>query len=157
MVVVAGVAGQSLRQQGGTPAWADKLPRMLRSRVHHRFTAWLALLAMVLGALAPTVAQAMVRSSDRAQWVEVCSASGMAWVKTDAVAQQTADGDAPATGAFPSCPWCTLHSGAAGLPPVTAAAEPLPRQTDQPPAFYRAVSLSGTWAVAHARAPPLSA
>ena len=157
MLGVAGGAGQSLRQQGCPSARTDKLPPMLLARAHHRFTAWLALLAMVLGALAPTVAQAMVRVSDRAQWVEVCSVSGMAWVKADAVAQQTADNDAPATGASMSCPWCTLHSGAAGLPPVTAVAEPWPRQTDHPPAFYRAVSLSGTWAVAHARAPPLSA
>lgn len=132
---------------------------MLSSRVHRRFTAWLAMLAMVLGALAPAVAQAVVVSSDRAQWVEVCSFSGMVWVKadTDTDSQQAGDHSAPAADATMQCPWCTLHGGAASLPPVIAMAEPLPRQTDLPPAFFRAVTLSGIWAIAHARAPPLSA
>lgn len=130
---------------------------MLFSRVHRRFTTWLALLAMVMGALAPTVAQAMVASSDRAQWVEVCSVSGMVWVQTDAGEPASGhDGQAPTRDAAQQCAWCSLHGGAAGLPPVTAKAEPLPRQTDLPPAFLRAVTLSGTWAPPQARAPPLS-
>lgn len=126
------------------------------SRVHRRFTAWLAMLAMVLGALAPTVAQAVVASSDRAGWVEVCSVSGMIWVQADTDAAPSDSPTAPVADASMHCPWCTLHGGAADLPPVSVLAEPLPRQTEPPPAFFRAVTLSGTWAVAHARAPPLA-
>lgn len=132
---------------------------MLFSRVHRRFTTWLALLAMVLGALAPTVAQAMVASPDRAPWVEVCSVSGMVWVKIDTedTASAPHDDQAPMRDAAQHCAWCSLHGGAAGLPPVMAMAEPAPRQTDLPPAFYRAVTRSGTWAPPQARAPPRSA
>ena len=132
---------------------------MLFSRVHRRFTTWLALLVMVLGALAPAVAQAVVASSDRAAWVEVCSVSGMVWVKADTGERAGAehDGPAPMGDAAQHCAWCSLHGGAAGLPPVMAMAEPAPRQTGLPPAFYRAVALSGTWAPPQARAPPLSA
>ncbi|MGS5085427.1 DUF2946 domain-containing protein [Hydrogenophaga sp. A37] len=129
---------------------------MLFSRVHRRFTTWLALLAMVLGALAPTVAQAVVASSDRADWVEVCSVSGMIWVQADASAASSDSPSAPVADASMHCPWCTLHGGAADLPPVSVLAEPLRRQTEPPSAFFHAVTLSGTWAVAHARAPPLA-
>jgi len=132
---------------------------MLFLRAHRRFTTWLALLAMVLGALAPAVAQAMVASSDRAAWVEVCSVSGMVWVKADTgeVAEAGHDGQAPMSDASQHCPWCSLHGGAAGLPTAIHLAAALPRQTDLPPAFYRAVTLSGVWAPPQARAPPLSA
>eukprot|EP01136_Pigoraptor_vietnamica_P016485 Opistho-1_new@60513 len=131
---------------------------MLFSRVHRRFTTWLALLAVVLGALAPTVAQAVVASSDRAAWVEICSVSGMVWVKADTGERAGVehDGPAPMGDAAQHCAWCSLH-GAAGLPPLITVAEPAPRQTGLPPAFYRAVALSGTWAPPQARAPPLSA
>lgn len=132
------------------------------SRVHRRFTAWLALLAMVLGTLAPAVAQAVVASSERAQWVEVCSASGMMWVKADASAasgvdQAGHDAGGPMSDSWMHCPWCSLHGGAPGLPPAMAAIELAPRQSDRPPAFSHQASLSGVWAVAHARAPPPAA
>ena len=131
---------------------------MLFVRVHRRFTTWLALLAMVLGALAPTVAQAMVASSDRAAWVEVCSASGMVWVKADTGESADAghDGRMPMSDATQHCPWCSLHGAAADLP-VVMVTDLMPRQTDLPPAFLRAVTRPGVWAPPQARAPPLSA
>ena len=51
--------------------------------VHRRLAAWLAMLAMVMGALSPTLAHAWVAASGDEQWIEVCSASGMVWLKTD--------------------------------------------------------------------------
>jgi len=132
---------------------------MLFNRTRRQLTAWLAMLVMVFGALAPAVAQAVVASSDRTDWVEVCSASGMLWVRADTGESAGAehDGPVPMSDASQHCPWCSLHGGAADLPPVIAVAEPPPRQTDLLPTFFRAVTLSGTWAVAHARAPPLAA
>ena len=58
---------------------------MFLTRTTRRFATWLAMLAMVMGALAPTVAQAVVASQGGAGWVQVCSASGMVWVQADAV------------------------------------------------------------------------
>ncbi len=133
---------------------------MSLTRVHRRFTAWLAMLAMALSALAPTLAQAVVASSDGAQWVEVCSASGMVWVKADtgvdAADPQSSGHSAPMSDASMHCVWCSLHGGAAGLPPSVDAAEAPPRQTERPSAFFYAAALAGVWAVAHARAPPLA-
>lgn len=131
---------------------------MLLTRLHRRFTAWVALLALVLGALAPTVTQAMVAGGDRAEWLEVCSVSGMVWVKADTgeVAQQP-DGNAPMVEASQHCPWCTLHGGVAGLPTSQAQLPLPPRLTDLPPAFYRAPLSATVWASAQSRAPPIAA
>lgn len=128
---------------------------MFVSRLHRRFTAWVALLALVLGALAPTVTQAMVAGGERADWLEVCSVSGMVWVKADTgeLAQQPPDGSS----AGQHCPWCTLHGGVAGLPAAQALPELPPRLTDLPPAFYRSPLSATVWAPAQSRAPPFAA
>ena len=126
-------------------------------RVYRRFTVGLAMLAMVLGVLAPTVAQAVVSASGQAQWVEVCSTSGMVWVRasdgTDLGAQSEAPSNPMGDMSAP-CQWCSLHGGAAGAPsrawvfvgPILSA--------EPPPAFLFSATVSGVWAVAQARAPP---
>lgn len=124
-----------------------------------RITAWVALLALVLGALSPTLTQAMVVGGDRTDWLQVCSVSGMVWVQPDTgeVSDQQPDGGAPMGDASQHCPWCTLHGGAAGLPVAHALPELPPRLTDFPPAFYRAPLAATVWAPAQSRAPPLAA
>lgn len=125
-------------------------------RLHRRLTAWLAMLALVLGALAPTVTQAMVDSGERDGWLQICSVSGMVWVKADAAQpddQKPASG-APMDNSAQHCAWCTLHGGAAGLPAVS---EPLvlpARLTEPPPAFFFAPLAAQIWLPAHSRAPP---
>ncbi len=132
---------------------------MFLSRLHRRITTWVALLTLVLGALAPTVAQALVAGSDRADWLQVCSVSGMVWVQADTgeVRDQQPDGSAPMSDASLHCPWCTLHGGASGLPPVDAVAVVPAPLAEQPPAFYRAPLAATVWATAQSRAPPLAA
>ena len=63
---------------------------MRLTRTTHRFAAWLAMLAMLLGALAPTVAQAVVAAQGGPGWVQVCSASGMVWVTPGALPANSA-------------------------------------------------------------------
>ena len=132
---------------------------MFLTRLHRRLTAWVALFALVLGALAPTVTQAMVAAGDRGDWLEVCSVSGMVWVKADTgeVSAQHPDDGAPASDASQHCPWCTLHGGAAGLPVVALNLDLPPRLTGLPPAFYRAPLAATVWAPAQSRAPPFAA
>ncbi|MBU4518359.1 MAG: DUF2946 domain-containing protein [Gammaproteobacteria bacterium] len=125
-------------------------------RAHRRLTSWLAMLVMVFGVLAPAVAQAMVASSDRADWVEVCSASGMLWVKADGSGAVDAGMDEPMSDASQHCPWCNLHGGAAGLPPVAHVAGFLDAPADPVPAFSRASEPSAVWAAPQARGPPLA-
>jgi len=126
-------------------------------RVYRRFTAALAMLAMVLSVLAPTVAQAVVNASGQAQWVEVCSASGMVWVKASDGTERGAQGEAPTNpmgDMSEPCPWCTLHGGAAGVPGKPLAFVGPIQGAERPPAFLFSATVTGVWAVAHARAPP---
>lgn len=131
---------------------------MLLLRARRRFLAWLTMLAMAVGALAPALAQAVAASADDARWVELCTASGMVWMKADAdAAVGLADTSTLPAGeqAAPACPWCLLHGGAAGLPPAPVAID-LPERLAHhlPPAFYRAPSPSFAWAPQRSRAPP---
>jgi hypothetical protein len=112
------------------------------------------MLALVLAALAPTLAQAVVASSDRSDWVQICSTTGMAWVKVDTAAADTES--APMADMGMQCPWCTLHSPATGLPPapgltVTAAAQISPVE-----GLTAALPPVGVWLAAPVRAPPLA-
>lgn len=125
------------------------------ARTTHRFAAWLAMLAMLLGALAPTVAQAVVVSQGGQGWVQVCSASGMVWVQADAVDGNAIGEEAgkPMADASRHCPWCSLH-GAAGLPPAQLQV-PLPApQAAAPQAPFRSATPAAPWPAAQLRAPP---
>lgn len=141
-------------------AQSDKLDLMVTLRLYRRMAAWLALLSMVAGTLAPTLAQAIVVAHDRAAWLEVCSVSGMVWVKAEAgPASRQTDGSMPMNGAkVPACAWCMLHGDAAGLPPsVEMAAVQASHLTDRPLASYLNPSLASVWAPAQSRAPPSAA
>lgn len=127
-------------------------------RLHRRFAAWLAMLALVLGALAPTVTHAMVSSGDRDGWLQICSVSGMVWVKADAgrPGDQQPDSGAPQGNATPHCAWCTLHGGAVGLPAADLPSPQPLRLTELPPAFFFEPTAAAVWAPAQSRAPPLA-
>jgi Protein of unknown function (DUF2946) len=126
-------------------------------RLHRRVAAWLAILALLAGALAPTVAQARMAGGDRADWLEICTTTGMVWVKADAgdVASQ-ADGPPADNSASAHCPWCTLSAGGNGLPPAEIAFAAPVVLAELPPAFYRTPLTDTVWATAQSRAPPLS-
>lgn len=132
---------------------------MFLTCLQRRFTTWVALLSLVLGALLPTATQAMVADGNRADWLEVCGVSGMVWVKADTgeVRDQLPDGSVPTSDDNRHCLWCTLHGGAADLPVVQVDVELPPRLTDLPPAFYRAPLAATVWAPAQSRAPPFTA
>ena len=136
----------------------------------HRRVAWLALAAMWLLALVPTLSHAL--SLQRAAengiaWTEVCTPQGMRLVAVDAGgalvdADVTAPGsttppaDMPVStgGHLEHCAWCapsltpplpvslTVHEPAAGPSP------PLPA------AFLHAPTTAHVWACANPRAPP---
>ena len=127
-------------------------------RLHRRLSAWLAMLALVLGALAPTVTQAMVSGGERDGWLQICSVSGMVWVKADAA---TPDDQAPASNApqgntSQPCAWCTLHGGMAGLPAADQLSTLPAQPTELPPAFFFAPPAATVWLPAQSRAPPLA-
>jgi hypothetical protein len=123
------------------------------TRVQRRFTAWLAMLALVLATLAPTLAQAVVAGSERSDWVQICSATGMVWVQADHAAGDTES--APLADMGMQCPWCSLHSPATGLPPALASGVAAAAPPSLPQGFTAAAPPVGVWIAASARAPPL--
>lgn len=133
---------------------------LLRTR---RLSAWIAIFAMALAALAPTVSRALARgeAASAPSWVEVCSASGMQWVPlgtdtTAAPATSALPGDGPPAAGNPldHCGFCLLSADRLG-PPVTApAAWRLPGDPAAPAVRPALLLCSRAPLAAHARGPP---
>ncbi|QHE87713.1 DUF2946 family protein [Hydrogenophaga sp. BPS33] len=127
------------------------------TRATRRFAAWLAMLAWLLGALAPTVAQAVVSSQGHAGWVQVCSASGMVWRQVDAVDGDTSgdtSGDMGASFAEAQR-HCPALNGALGLPPAPPASpHAFGTHAEAPQAPIRSATPASPWPTALSRAPP---
>ena len=67
------------------------LRKPLNTTLHRRLAVWLLVLITVFGALAPTLSHALVwTQGGNAAWTEICTTSGMRWVKLGA-----APNDAP--------------------------------------------------------------
>ena len=127
------------------------------SRFQRRFTAWLAVLVLALATLAPTLAQAVLVSSDRGGWVQVCSASGMFWVQADGAGlggPLPAPEGSPMADAGMQCPWCQLHSPVAGLPTALASLALAAAPALLPVDATAAPPPADVWIAAPARAPP---
>lgn len=125
---------------------------MPQLRRFHRFTAWIALLAMLLWALMPTAGAARSGAAAGMQ-VEVCTLGGMMrmWVPAGS------GDETPSPAQRVDCPLCcaqygspALPSTATGLPAAvgTALRSPLP-----PPVLVPRLL---RWQLSVARAPPLS-
>ncbi len=82
-----------------------------------RRVVWIALFAMLIGALAPTVSR--VLAAGDGGWIEVCSASGVMYLPVDAV-PDSGDGGAQHVSAA-ACAYCFTNAGSFGL----AAAMPV--------------------------------
>lgn len=114
--------------------------------------AWLALAAMLMSVLAPTVSQAIAAAAPAAYYGEVCSIDG----QRPAPSARDAQGPGPiqVSHAHEQCPYCFFQGGA-GVPPATgtAAIPPLrdeARWMASPPAVLSA----SEWPAAQPRAPP---
>lgn len=132
------------------------------TRTHTRLSAWLAMLALVWGALAPTLGQAAAREalSPDSGWVEVCSTTGMVWVHLDSGAERSGEhpggaGDLMST--MTDCALCLLHGAAAGAP-TAGALVPLSLHVQVLlPALPTAPTSAPVWPGALLRAPPVTA
>ncbi len=122
------------------------------SRVGRKFSSWMAILAILVGALAPTLSHAL-RGDTPDGWVEVCSRLGSKWVSVDAT-DETAPAPQTAPAAdFEHCSFCSLSSGAVLLPSPQAMAL-LALQFEVPLRYLAAPRTPFAWQAAQARAPP---
>ncbi|WP_426191169.1 DUF2946 domain-containing protein [Massilia sp. DWR3-1-1] len=117
--------------------------------LHRRLAAWLACLAMLFGALAPTLSQANAAAAPAGGWTQICSASGSRMVQLD-MADPSQD---PVH--LEHCPFCATHADAVALPPGAAWSVPLllPAAT-HPVLFYQSPRPLAIWRAAQSRAPP---
>lgn len=118
---------------------------------------WIALLAVLFSALAPSVSHALAASSPLDGLAEICTVNGVKTVKLS-----LADGDQPAPKSlahhFEHCPYCMSHGGAPALPPANAGTVAVLTGHDTyPPLFYHAPRSLYSWAAANPRAPPVHA
>ncbi|HSI61328.1 MAG TPA: DUF2946 family protein, partial [Ideonella sp.] len=90
-------------------------------RHHLRRLSWIALLAILSLALAPTISHALASSAaGGSAWAEICTPQGTRLVALD-------DGQPPAPalsfGHLDHCPLCGLSGTALGLPPAAPSVE----------------------------------
>jgi hypothetical protein len=128
---------------------------MFLTRVARQFTLRLALFAVLLGALMPTLSHALRVGGGNAL-IEVCSALGDKWIANDGAT--TPDDSTPASaGGMEHCPYCVLQAHVPGLPPafeLTTVVTAL--QFAVPPLFLHAPLTLHAWTTAQPRAPPLA-
>ncbi|WP_090437159.1 DUF2946 domain-containing protein [Duganella sp. CF458] len=125
---------------------------MNRNSRLHRFTAWLACLAMVFAVLAPSISRA--QSGDG--WIEICTTGGMKLVKiTDADSSQKPSGSLIHG---EHCPFCATHTDIAGpIPASPIVIHPAGLVSAVPRLFLQVPRTLFTWAPAQSRAPPAAA
>ncbi len=117
-----------------------------------RVTAWIAALAVLLGALAPALSHALASTQGK-QWIEICTSSGSKWVK---LSDDGTDEQPLPAHSLEHCPFCSLHLPAPGLPPAPLSLTlPLRLSHEVPLAFLSAPRTLHAWVSAQPRAPPL--
>ncbi|MCA3155695.1 MAG: DUF2946 domain-containing protein [Burkholderiales bacterium] len=116
--------------------------------LRQRLAAWLALFALCLHALAPSLSHAAAYGSGKNAWIEICSSAGSLWLKAD-----------PAhTGVDTSiqhCPYCSQASHAPVVPTSSLSWLPPTPRSFLVSFIPQPSPASVIWPSARARAPPL--
>ncbi len=124
------------------------------SPASRRLAAGLALFAMLLAALAPTLTHALAAANDQhVRWTAVCTADGarLVPVPTDADGVPVA----PKSHQADHCPYCAPHAPDAAPPPAPASVAAAVFASDPVPVlFLLAPRPLFAWAAAQPRAPP---
>ena len=125
---------------------------MTLSRRPARLTAWIAIFAVLLAALAPGLARALSSPQQAMPWSEICSVGGPR-VAPDALPDSGAgqhDGKV-----FKHCPFCLNYAGHFVLPATPLDFSPaIDHDTALPCALVATSSPRLAWASPPSRAPP---
>lgn len=116
---------------------------MLKTLRRQTLHLWIAMLAVLFAALAPTVSHALAASTSSVL-SEMCSVDG----PTKKAPSNTMHG-------MEHCPYCATHGGAPALePPALSGFAVIGGHDFYPPLFYTAPQPLHTWSVASPRGPP---
>ena len=115
---------------------------------------WIALMAVLFSALAPSISHALSASAGKAILAEICTVDGAKVVAVDAGDSQKPATD-PLQHHFKHCPYCATHGGSFALPPAMPSEFAVLGGPDlHPSLFYQAPAPLFAWSVAHPRGPP---
>jgi hypothetical protein len=121
---------------------------MLNAAKRRTLQIWIAMLAILFSALAPTVSHALVSSTPSAL-LEMCTVDG---VKAVEGSTQAPSKSMPG---MEHCAYCLTHaSSPALLPPAVAGFAVIGGHDFYPPLFYTAPQPLHTWSAAKPRGPP---
>jgi hypothetical protein len=129
---------------------------MEMTKFTRRLTAWIAMFAIVLAALAPAISQAVnAARTTAAGWDEICTIDGLRLIKADGEASHTSPVPVEKGTHFEHCPFCFTHAGSFGLPPdIGLTFSMASGNAMQPSLYYQAPRRLFIWAAAQPRAPP---
>jgi hypothetical protein len=114
---------------------------------------WIALMAILFSALAPSISQAVNASSGKSIFAEICTVNGAKVVAVDGDTQKPAND--PLQHHMKHCPYCGTHGGTfALLPPAAIEFAVLGGPDRHPSLFYQAPAPLFAWSAAHPRGPP---
>lgn len=123
-------------------------------RITRRVAAWIACIAMLFAALAPSVSQAM-SAVPGDSWTEICSVSGTKFVKVTADKAEVSHHSKSDLHHVEHCPLCVTHAGSFALPPTAGFSIPLiETQETHPSLFFQSPQPLPIWTSAQSRAPP---
>jgi len=132
-----------------------RIGTMLIGRRLRALTSWIACIAILLSALAPTLSHAF-RGDVPAGWIEICSATGAKVIKLGEPGKSTDQGSGGQS--MKHCPYCSTHTTVLGLPPAAPAGLTLNTLAFHVPELFLAAPRTlFAWASAQPRAPPLNA
>lgn len=109
---------------------------------------------LVLNALAPLAAQAVVARQQDGHGLEICTSTGMVRVQAELVAASPAEPVGHAFNLGQHCPACTLHDLALGLPAAEVGFRAQPMPAGHAPVVQLAARDNRVALAAPARAPP---
>jgi hypothetical protein len=133
-------------------------------RLRQRPVAWLAIFAMLLGALAPTISRAMVPGAGARLLADVCSAAGVGFVEVDRAKSSRSNEAAidreggQQAHSTDRCPYCCTHAGVAvASPQATGLLVASPGSVRLPRLSLVSPRPRHAWSPSHPRAPPARA
>ncbi|MBA5687306.1 DUF2946 domain-containing protein [Rugamonas apoptosis] len=117
---------------------------------------WIAMLAILFSALAPSISHALAAANGAIDKMEVCTSNGYKLVKVPD--SDNSKAPASAKNSMEHCAFCTTHGGSYALTGSPSVPLALGAGRDiYPPLFYTAPHSLHAWSAAHPRAPPFLA
>lgn len=128
---------------------------MLNPLTRRALFAWIAALAILFSALAPSISHALSIDRGNAAWLEICSANGVKLLPASAVDAAQKPVKDLLQHHMEHCPYCVTHGGTfALLPPAPITFAVLGGHDLFPSLYYQAAAPLFAWSAAQPRGPP---